>query len=289
MPEGPEVAIIKDGLNQLLSNTYLVELNFEEYKSRYQIKKPNGYLHFEEKLHNKKHLKIIDVKCKGKFIYFVLENETYIYNTLGMSGGWYHTKKPHIVCQLNYKINKDDTNIKSVYFVDQRHFGTFKFVHSKEELNKKLSQIGKDLLNSNITYKEFIETYRKKNNKKIDIVINDQKIFSGIGNYLKAEVLYQAEISPHALIKDIGDDKLKELLDIIKDKINESYKLGGASVQHYTDLEDNKGKYHNFFKVYKKKIDPLGNKVIAERVSKPNDNKSQQTYWVPSVQKEKFN
>lgn len=292
MPEGPEVTVIAKGLQKLLKNQYLHQIDFDQPKARYNNKKPIGYPDFEKELP----LKIHDVQMKGKFIYFIFQNDWYLYNTLGMSGGWYHKKKNNTCCFIEYSDDKKQTSNENnkkkhnkLWFDDQRHFATFKFVKGKAELEKKLKTIGPDLLNSVINEDEFVKKYRKYNHKIIDVVLNDQKVFSGIGNYLKAEILYLARISPHAKISNIPDEKLKELLKSIVDRITASYKVGGASVEHYSDLNCNEGKFHKYFQVYKQKKDPLGNTVISERVSKPNDPKSQKTYWVPSVQIADFN
>lgn len=284
MPEGPEATVIRNGLNQILKGQYLHNLDFNYKGARYSKKAPVGYAEFEKLLP----LKIKSVESKGKFIYFVFDNDWYMYNTLGMSGGWYKKTKNHIVVQLDHHKNKTakDEELGNLWFNDQRHFATFKFVKGKDELEKKLKTIGKDLLNDNITDDEFITKYRKHGHKRVDVVLNDQKIFSGIGNYLKAEILYDAQISPHTIVKCIPDEKLKDLLKSSKDRIKASYVLGGASVEHYSDLNDKAGSFQDYFKVYKKKLDPIGNKVISERVSKPNDPKSQKTYWVPAIQKE---
>jgi formamidopyrimidine-DNA glycosylase len=284
MPEGPEVTVIKNGLNNLLKNKYIHDFNFE-YKARYQKRRPDNYNEISKEFP----IKIKSVESKGKLIYFCFDNDWYLFNTLGMTGGWYSKKGYHTVVNLEYSNKKKDETTKTLYFDDQRHFGTFKFVKGKSELEKKLKTIGKDLLNENVTYTEFLTKYKKVKHKKIDVAMNDQKIFSGIGNYLKAEILYQAKISPHTIIDNIPDWKLKELLDCIKDRIMTSYHLNGASVEHYSDLKGNPGGFHKYFKVYQQKKYPKGNKVISERVSKPNDPKSQKTYWVPSVQKEIFN
>jgi DNA-formamidopyrimidine glycosylase len=287
MPEGPEVTVIRQGLHKILQNQYIHQFDYDFKTSRYHKKKPIGYNEFSSTLPSK----ILEVNSKGKFIYFKFDNGWYLYNTLGMSGGWYmHLKShPHLVVHyIKNKVVKNEDELEKIWFIDPRHFGTFKFVKGETELNKKLKTIGADLLNDNITDTEFITKYRKCNHKKIDVVLNDQKVFSGIGNYLKAEILYTAAISPHTLIGNIPDWKLKELLNAIKDRITASYKMGGASVQNYSDLKDNEGKFQQYFQVYKKKIDSHGNKVISERVSKPNDPKSQKTYWAPDVQKDNF-
>lgn len=280
MPEGPEVTVIRNGLHQILKGKYIHKLDFNHKGARYSKKAPDNYSSFNDLLP----AKILSVNSKGKFIYFVMEGGWYIYNTLGMSGGWYLKKKGHTVVELVYASKKDSDSTNIIWFDDQRHFATFKFVKGTAELQKKLKTIGKDLLNDDISDEEFITRYRKHNHKNIDVVLNDQKIFSGIGNYLKAEILYMAKISPHSIIKYIPDAKLKDLLKASKDRIKASYLMGGASVMHYSDLKEVAGQFQNYFKVYKRKEDPDGNKVISERVSKPNDPKSQKTYWVPDVQ-----
>lgn len=285
MPEGPEVSVICQGLNNLLKGKYIHDLDYNFPTSRYFKRKPVGYNEFITTLP----VKVTRVSSKGKFLYFEFDNDWYMYNTLGMSGGWYHKikKHPHLVIGYGDKKVSGD-NIQKIWFEDQRHFGTFKFVHGKSELDKKLKGIGADLLNDVIPGNQFIQKYRKNNHKKIDTVLHDQKIFSGIGNYLKAEILYEAQISPHTLIQNIPDWKLLELLKIAKKKIKASFDMGGASVEHYSDLEGTEGTYYKCFQVYGKKIDPKGNPVISERVSKPKDPKSQKTYWVPNVQKDTF-
>ena len=52
---------------------------------------------------------------------------------------------------------------------------------------------------------------RKYDKKYLVWAMMEQKIISGIGNYLKSEILYQSRISPHVLIHDLPDDKLREL------------------------------------------------------------------------------
>jgi DNA-formamidopyrimidine glycosylase len=286
MPEGPEVTVIRQGLHNLLQNQFIQELNFDLPSGRYSKKKPDGYNDFIAELPTK----VKNVSSKGKFIYFEFDNGWYMYNTLGMSGGWYMKEKEHATVVLTYSSGSMPLTKsgKKLWFDDQRHFGTVKFVKGSNELENKLKTIGPDLLNDTVTDEDFIKKYRKHNNKKIDVVVTDQKIFSGIGNYLKAEILYKAKISPHAIVKNIPDNKLKELLIAIKHKITDSYKLGGASVQHYSDLNNNKGKFNAYFEVYKKKVDSNGHKVISERVSKPENATSQKTYWVPDVQKDEW-
>ena len=88
MPEGPEVAVITKGLNTVFKNKYLFDIQITT-SSRYREKKPDGFNKLT-KILNKSKIKIKEVKCKGKLIYFILDDNTYIINRLGMSGFWSH-------------------------------------------------------------------------------------------------------------------------------------------------------------------------------------------------------
>ena len=81
MPEGPEVKLLVIELNKILKNKVLFDI--ELLSGRY-IKKPDNFDNFINNLP----LKIIEVKNRGKFIYFILENNWFIFNTLGMTGNW---------------------------------------------------------------------------------------------------------------------------------------------------------------------------------------------------------
>jgi len=283
MPEGPEVNVIKDGLNRYLKNTYIIEVNLPE-GSKFLKKTPDGLNDFKQILP----LKLIEVKSKGKLLYFEFEKGWYMICRLLMAGGWYLDKAPkHNHLELIYSKNKtkdkDKGNVNSIWFVDPRHFGTIKWTNDKSILDNILNDIGDDLLllANEIKEEDYLAKMKNKKNskRKLASVLMDQSVYSGIGNYLKSEILYQTKISPHAIVQNIPDDKLKELLKVSIDKIKKSYISGGASVRDYSDIKGTKGEYSFTFSVYHKKTDPLGNKI---KIEKTKDGRT--TYWVPDVQ-----
>jgi len=284
MPEGPEVTIIAQGLNKLLKNKNIISWTFNS-KSRYFNKLPDGYNDFISELTSSTtSLKVKSVSNKGKFIYWTFSNGCVLFQTLGMSGGWFQHSKNNSGITLTYL---DGSKQSKLYYDDQRRFGTLKFFNNPEnalkELNKKLKTIGPDLLNDNtFTETDFIKIMQnpKLKNKNITRVITDQKIISGIGNYLKAETLYTARINPHKEVGSLSLDDLHKLFKAMKQKIIASYKVGGASIRHYSDINDVKGTYEFNMDVYGRKTDLHGNKVIAEKIA----GDSQNTYWCPDLQ-----
>ena len=86
----------------------------------------------------------------------------------------------------------DDTEI---YYSDMRNFGTLKFyfgIGSSKELNKKLSEIGPDMLNEPCDEKTWLKICEKRKNQSLVKFLMEQKNVSGVGNIYKSESLFLA-------------------------------------------------------------------------------------------------
>ena len=100
---------------------------------------------------------------------------------------------------------------KIVYYYDSLSFGTLKVIDNKADLEKKLNQIGPDIMDDSTTIHVFINQITKKNNlnKYIGNVIMNQKVISGIGNYLRSDILWLSRISPFRKVKDLSNKELE--------------------------------------------------------------------------------
>ena len=125
MPEGPEVTLLVFNLGNKIKNCKLNDIQIQS--GRYLKKIPTNFLEFKKALP----LNIIDIKKKGKFIWFILEKNWTIWVTLGMTGKFTIEEQKH----NNIKFI---TSKKTLFFNDQRNFGTIAFHNSEEELEKKL-------------------------------------------------------------------------------------------------------------------------------------------------------
>jgi formamidopyrimidine-DNA glycosylase len=273
MPEGPEVKTTTDFLSNYKKQTFS---SMAILSGRYSKKDMTGI----ESVFLP--ATVETVECKGKFIYFTLShnvNKTckkhfYLFSTLGMTGMWTdkETKYSRFVMYFD--------NDSRLYFNDIRNFGTLKFVYTKKELDKKLNSLGPDILKADIDWQGYRNRFLKKPNKTISECLMNQSVISGVGNYLKAEILYATKISPKRLIKDITSDEWHKLYFETVTIAQRSYKLGGATIESYRQPNGKKGLYSRRFAVYNQKSDPLGNEVIKETTA---DKRT--THWVPSIQK----
>ena len=259
MPESSEIQITVNELNKTLKGAELLKI-LSSIHGRYKGKR-----------FNIEPTKIKSIGKKGKFIYWELENGKYIFNTLGLSGHWSLTQQPNTSLKIVYRKNGKEHEL---FLIDQLHYATLSI---ENDLEKKLKSIGPDI--ADLTFELFKSQLDKYPNKKIAEVLLNQKIISGIGNYIRAEALYIAGISPYRKIKDINDGEMEELYKAIKMIIKKAYQKGGASITFYKNLKGNPGTFENLFMVYGKKEDNKGNPVKADKMD------DRTIYWVPNIQK----
>ena len=267
MPEGPEVKTVVDFLKKAFDNTTINHVTINS--GRYVKHGPfEGYTLMKgDKL-------VIDaICCKGKFIYFKFTSGASLWCTLGMSGVWQKKETKHT------RVTFENDAGSKVYFNDVRNFGTLKYTRSSEELAHKLSTLGPDVLNDEVSLDVFKKRFMKKPNKTIAECLMNQSVISGIGNYLKAEILYASRISPYRLCKDITDQEFNVLKRHCYSMPRLSYESGGATIKSYYTPDGSKGTFSRRFAVYGQKFDLKGNSVIKETTK---DKRT--THWVPSIQ-----
>jgi endonuclease-8 len=106
----------------------------------------------------------------------------------------------------------------------------------------------------------------------------NQKIISGIGAYLRSEILYLAGVNPFKKIKLISVDKLERIYKAMKLILKLAYKCNGTSIEFYKDIDSHKGRYDKYLMVYGNDKDAEGNEIKKGLLDKRN------IYWVPGIQ-----
>lgn len=271
MPEGPEVRRITDQLDEILSGRFIS--NIEILSGRYKNHaSPDGFKEFLSLAGEKK---IERISCKGKFIWFSFAGnpDLSIWNTLGMSGSWSRQAGEHSRIKFTF------TEGEPIYFTDIRNFGTMHFIFSKAELTQKLKTLGPDMLSAPPSDEEFLKIVKKQKNKTLPEFLMNQKAISGVGNYVKAEALYLAKISPLRACNSLTEKEIKTLKDSIDKVLRTSYNSGGSTIKTYRDVFGNVGSFTSRFLVYGNDADPQGNPV-----QRTTTKDGRTTFWVPAIQ-----
>lgn len=273
MPEGPEAAFIAQTLlANGLAGTTLEKVKF--HKGRYvKHGPPDGYSDFARALP----LRLLDITSHGKVIKFQFEKGWTMISHLGLMGWWYLPKDAPRWRNEYRNASFVFRNNKIVTYSDQLSYGTIKFSASAATESKNDAL---DFMKTTTNWKALsarIGTKRKLlETRTIEEAIVDQHLLlCGIGNYLKAEILYAARISPLRMANDVEDDEWKNVLR--QSKLVAKRMLGALK----KDAADDSGydAYEAAFNVYMRKFDPFGN--VVERYK---NSMGRQTYWVPAVQ-----
>lgn len=298
MPEVCEVLITAIYLAMVLKGYRLESIKINSGKYKREL--PEGFANFSKRLP----LKLIDVSSKGKFMWMEFEDNNFMMNGFGLVGEWGFEKKEYSHIELVFT---KGTSKKTLYFSDARNFGNITF-GDRNQLEEKKRKLAPDLLQTPFTdkmFEEWFDNYNKtdaRGNQMIVKVLMDQgAIGSGIGNYLVAESLYEAKISPkrqlnsftvedkHYLAKAIRKvtkqcfytsyagylDNIRGMVEYVRN--GESVRSGEPELFHPTTTID---PTEFKFKVYQKKKDLLGNPIIGDKIIT-----GRTTYWCPTVQK----
>ena len=268
MPESPEVRFLADYINKFCKNKKLE--NIKILKGRYKNHGPPKNFN---KLKRILPLKLLGVDVKGKVLFFHFEENWHIISKLGLTGWWYVNEDAPEWRNSRQNIQMSFGN-DTLYYTDNLSYGTITITNDLDLVKKEFDKIAPDI--TTLKFRDISERidYLRENknwkNKKIEDVIVDQKVLiSGIGNYLKAEILYLSNISPFRKIVDISDEEWILLIKKAKQFIKKQEKT-----------LSNPDKYMESWNVYQQKTDKLGNYVRTHQTKN-----GRTTHWVPDVQK----
>ena len=263
MPEGPEVKITSDFLNNHFQNEVITQvLPLTKYfKTRYS----SVIKELKEKLIGEK----INSFTIGKRTYIPLMDNQYYQYHLGMTGYWSKKLTKH----SHYKLSSKS---KELYFCDIRKFGNH-LISLRHNLNWDISLYDSLRKEYDINLHYYYLTKSIGERRNICNVLLDQKLFPGVGNYLKSEILYKSEIHPDTKWGEISKQRIFRILKNSKHLIRRSYQNGGAELK---DFRNPQKKSSFNLEVYAKKTDPNGNPVLSI-ISKDN----RKTWFVPDIQK----
>ena len=241
MPEGPEIRKMVKSV-QKYRNARLKDIKI--LSGRY-------IRHGKPKLFNKFRgvlpLKIVKIANKGKFVWLELEKGWSIWISMAMTGNFSSQHN-------NYSRFEFNTSKGIFYLNDTRNFASVIFCHNVELLKKKLASLGPDLLQSNPSVNYLCERIKKSKSKKdISTFLLDQSVLSGVGNYIRADSLYLAKISPFRKIHSLNSSDCRRLQKMIKK----------VMVINYQSISKSKNKYKKFY-VYHRVHTDKGEKVNSK-------------------------
>jgi len=195
----------------------------------------------------------------------------------------------------NPKFPKLILSENKIYFDDSSMLAKIDICLNEKELITRLKSQGPDFMLASLIHhnkEPIINIYQEPitlnkwlsivNNPRIQTkpimdLLKENTRVGGIGNYLRAEILYQSKISPYRSLANLSDQDKINIYNSAIDIMCISYSLGGHSIKDY---QHPNGEYGKFVPtIYKKEKDPFDNDIVAEKKKG-----KQIMYWVPKIQ-----
>lgn len=218
--------------------------------------------------------KLDGVVVKGKLIVLCFTPlwcnklpQIFALSTMGMTGYW--ENRQAVSPPKHSRICFEFETGRPLDFCDARNFGTFKVV-GRKEVERKLMELGFDLLHDDVDLDVLTEKLRRFAKKKtIAEALLDQRVIAGVGNYIRADAMYKARIDPRVPATDLTLQQLKDLADSCRS-------IAWASTRDRHPYDENR-RFGNI--CYNRSIDEDGD-VVESYV----DRLGRTVWWCPTKQ-----
>ena len=197
MPEGPEILFFSIFLKQKFIGGIV----------KYLKSHPDNDLNIPEDLNGE----IVDVSSKGKVLWFKMKSVElnkyyYMHIHLGISG-WIMFKEAKYI-KYSFTITKSDKK-QNIFIEDKTRLSNIS-IYNEEEHDKIINKLGIDIFTSDFTFNKFKSVVKSKNMILASFLLK-QELFSGIGNYIKNEVLYLGNLDVTCKTSSLTDIQINDL------------------------------------------------------------------------------
>jgi endonuclease VIII-like 1 len=189
----------------------------------------------------------IKAESRGKeLLVFLFDSTSYISirMNMGMAGHFQMTETGNESKHAHLKFYTKCG--KTLSFVDVRRFGKWKVGYEWSD------DRGPD---PTTEYEKFVHNiclnlHKKEFDKPIHLVMMNQKYFNGIGNYLRAEILYRVpEANPFLPARDVITNH-PEILTLCCDLPKLAFVMGGGSIKDWKNPFGEEAAPEHFFQCY---------------------------------------
>ncbi|MGL4321960.1 MAG: bifunctional DNA-formamidopyrimidine glycosylase/DNA-(apurinic or apyrimidinic site) lyase [Paracoccaceae bacterium] len=268
MPELPEVETVRRGLIPVMEGQVIAQALVNRPDLRWPFPPDMA-----GRLTGKR---VLALRRRSKYILADLSSGESLLVHLGMSGrmlisgamiGEFHhvhpapAKHDHVVLDMERGAR--------VTFNDARRFGAMDLVPTDAaESHPLLAALGPEPL-GNAFDEDYLVARLKGRNTPIKTALLDQHVVAGLGNIYVCEVLYRAGVDPRVIAGKVPAKRLRSLVPIIREVLNEAIDVGGSSLRDYRQADGELGYFQHSFLVYGREGEPcmsVGCNSVVARV-----------------------
>lgn len=257
MPELPEVETVKRGLNRLLIGHRVLKAEYNWPKSF-----PNPETEVDQFLIG---AKVLSVRRRAKVLIIDLDSNYSLVIHLKMTGqlvyrGAEYFGAGHPTDSLVGDLPDRSTRVvlsldnnSKLFFNDQRKFGWVRLMSTIAVAETDfMKKVGPEPLEDSFTAEVFYDRIQRRKGSNIKAVLLDQTVLAGVGNIYADESLWDAQIHPSTLVRDISKQRAKKLFTAVREVLQLSIDKGGSTNKNYVNAEGKKGSYMDFARVFRR-------------------------------------
>ncbi len=196
--------------------------------------------------------KILALKRRAKYLFFVLSDNKYILSHLGMTGH-YRIENSEFTPLIHDRVVLDLDDGESLVYNDIRKFGEFKLAElsAGKDFPDKFDSYAPEPLGDDFTA-DYLYSAFSRINAPVKVAIMRQELVVGVGNIYASESLFAAGISPMRPAKSLSKAECKCLVKEIKQVLCKSLEAGGTTISDFKRPDGSEGKFVLSLKVYGK-------------------------------------
>ena len=220
MPEGPEVRKYADALDAALSGRTIISLEARTKEAR-------KWLHENEsRLRGRRVERVVS---HGKHLIGYIDGNFFFHSHLMMWGRW------QTVSELPEKDRRERARIvvegAAAILLSAPIFNVGE--GDPYEVIEILATLGPDALpyRGRFNRKEFLGRLlsSEHSDETIGAALLNQRIVAGLGNYLRAEILFNCKLNPWRIVREISQSKINCLLKTIPRLARDAYERGATA------------------------------------------------------------
>lgn len=250
MPELPEVETVRRGLAQFVTGYKISSAQGLHHR----VLKPASIGPLEMVVGS--HIK--EVKRRGKFLWFLLDQDLALVAHLGMSGQFLFAQSDrpepgHV--RARFTVRKGLKSRELVYS-DQRTFGWLSVEELTDGIPQSALHIAVDPFDEAFD-RDAVIAKMKSRKAAIKSIILNQEIMSGVGNIYADESLWRAKIHPEIAACDLSVKKIGLLVDAATEVMREAVEVGGTSFDAmYINVNGESGFFETSLAAYGQEGEP---------------------------------
>lgn len=274
MPELPEVETTRRGIEPAILHQTITGATVRNGSLRWPVPKD-----LEQAIRG---ITLQTIGRRAKYLLLQSSNGT-LFIHLGMTGSLRvlkHAPPPEKHDHVDLYFSNDIT----LRYRDPRRFGAILWTTDPIEQHPLIAHLGIEPVGetSSEEITHHLHTHARGRKTAIKSFIMDQKIITGVGNIYACESLFLSGIHPKRSCGRISKARYQQLAQSIQERLNESIRQGGTTLQDFRNSEGKPGYFQQSLTVYDREGAPC---VRCNTPIKRITQSQRSTWYCPQCQR----